>query len=670
MKLVILLLAAAADGPFTFTEITESSGIAFRHDPLEEGKYLLPEITGSGAALVDYDGDGDLDIYLVQSGGRGNKLFRQDAKGAFTDVTSEAGVGDTGYGMGVAVGDFDNDGDVDFYVTNDGPDVLYRNLGNGRFEDATRELGITGDAWSASATFCDQDGDGFLDLYVTQYVSYDAQKACTHSDGSADYCSPQVFPAASDKLYRNEGGRRFTDISGPSGIRGMRAPGLGVLCADLNDDGRLDFYVANDGEANQLWLNEGGGRFFDEALLLGVALDPAGQPEAGMGITAGDVDADGDLDLFVTHVINQTNTLYINDGELGYEDRTTASGLAASSLAMTGFGTGFFDFNHDGELDLAIANGRVQRHPPLPGASLSAYWNVYAEPNQLLVNDGAIRFRDVTSAAGDFGAPVEVSRALVFGDIDEDGDLDLLVTNTASRVRLYRNDASKVGGWLLVRAFDPERKRDAHSAPRKPGLWLSLEQRPACSFRASRRGRDRAHRRHVARWKTRALPRRCREPRGRGGERGGSPGSVRHGQKAQEEQKDAAAGATGARTCHPGLARGGRGCGCGDAMASGNTRNPGPGNVSDGAASRGEDRRNTRACRRRHPLGGGLEHARSGLSGHELFPEAAASYAQARALDPEDYRWPYLEAQCLKEMRELGAAAPIRLRRASRSLYL
>ncbi len=467
MKLVILLvplLAAAPEGPFTFTEITEPSGIAFRHDPREEGKYLLPEITGSGAAFVDYDGDGDLDIYLVQSGTDGNKLFRQDADGAFTDVTSEADVGDTGYGMGVAVGDIDNDGDVDLYVTNVGPDVLYRNLGNGRFEDATQELGIAGDAWSASATFCDQDADGFLDLYVTQYVTYDAQKACTHSDGSADYCSPQVFPAAPDKLYRNEGGRRFTDISRPSGIRAIRAPGLGVLCADLNDDGKLDFYVANDGEANQLWLNEGGGRFFDEALLLGVALDPAGQPEAGMGITAGDVDADGDLDLFVTHIINQTNTLYINDGDLGYEDRTTPSGLAASSLAMTGFGTGFFDFNHDGELDLAIANGRVQRLARHPRASASGYWGVYEEPNQLLVNEGDIRFGDVTSASGDFGAHVEVSRALVFGDIDEDGDFDLLVTNTAAPVRLYRNDASKEGEWLLVRAFDPERMRDAHGA--------------------------------------------------------------------------------------------------------------------------------------------------------------------------------------------------------------
>lgn len=464
MKLVILLLTAVADGPFTFTEITELSGIAFRHDPGEEGKYLLPEITGSGAAFVDYDGDGDLDIYLVQSGADGNKLFRQDADGAFTDVTSEAGVGDTGYGMGVAVGDIDNDGDIDLYVTNDGPDVLYRNLGNGRFENATRELGIGGDAWSASATFCDQDADGFLDLYVTQYVTYDVQKACTHSDGSADYCSPQVFPGTPDKLYRNEGGRRFTDISGSSGIRGARAPGLGVLCADLNDDGKLDFYVANDGEANQLWLNEGGGRFFDEALLLGVALDPAGQPEAGMGITAGDVDADGDLDLFMTHIVNQTNTLYINDGELGYEDRTTASGLAASSLAMTGFGTGFFDFNHDGELDLAIANGRVQRLKTHPRASSSGYWRVYEEPNQLLLNEGDIRFGDVTGASGDFGAHVEVSRALVFGDIDEDGDLDLLVSNTAAPARLFRNDVPKEGGWLFVRAFDPELVRDAHGA--------------------------------------------------------------------------------------------------------------------------------------------------------------------------------------------------------------
>ena len=323
-------------------------------------------------------------------------------------------------------------------------------------------MGIGGDAWSASAVFCDYDADDYLDLYVTQYVTFDEEKGCTHSDGSSDYCSPQVFPGTADLLYRNERGERFVDVSARTGIREARAPGLGVLCADLNDDGVLDFYVANDGEANQLWQAQGDGTFLDEALLLGAALDPAGQPEAGMGITAGDVDADGDLDLFMTHIINQTNTLYISDVELGYEDRTMASGLAAPSLALTGFGTGFFDVDHDGDLDLAVANGRVKRFPALPGASQSAFWNVYAEPNQLLENEGGARFRDVSDASGDFGRPIEVSRGLAFGDVDEDGDLDLLVVNAAAPARLYRNDVPKHGRWLAVRAI--EHGRDAHGA--------------------------------------------------------------------------------------------------------------------------------------------------------------------------------------------------------------
>ncbi len=454
-----LMLAGAQ-----FADVTSESAISFAHDPVAEGNYLLPEITGSGAAFVDYDGDGDLDIYLVQAGPGGNRLYRQGEDGAFVDVTAAAGVGDTGYGMGVAAGDVDNDGDVDLYVTNYGPDRLYRNEGNGRFEDVGAAMGIEGDFWSASANFCDYDADGYLDLYVTHYVAYDEEKSCTHSDGSNDYCSPQVFPGVSDTLYHNERGTRFVDVSAEAGILEQRAPGLGVLCADLNGDGRLDFYVANDGEANQLWQNEGNGKFFDEALLLGVALDDRGQPEAGMGITAGDVDADGDLDLFMTHIINQTNTLYVNAGELGYEDRTTPSGLAAGSLALTGFGTGFFDYDHDGDLDLAIVNGRVQRHPPIAGGSMAPPWDAYAEPNQLLANDGQGRYVDQSAQSGDFGKPIEVSRGLAFGDIDNDGDVDLLVSNTAATAKLYRNESAKLGDWLVVRAFDRLRNRDAHAA--------------------------------------------------------------------------------------------------------------------------------------------------------------------------------------------------------------
>ena len=466
VAIVLLAFASTVLGQSKrFTDVTAAVGLDFTHDAGEEGRYLLPEITGSGAAFLDYDDDGDLDVYFVQSGrGKPNQLFRQEADGRFTDVTKAAGVGDTGYGMGVAVGDIDNDGDVDLYVTNDGPDVFYRNQGNGRFRDVTAEWGLSGSFWSASAAFCDYDGDGFLDLYVTHYVAYDPKKRCTLADGSADYCSPQVFPGTSDVLYHNEAGRRFEDVSTKAGMRAVKAPGLGVVCADWNDDGRLDFYVANDGEANQLWVNHDDGTFVDDAFLMGVALDGAGKPEAGMGLTLGDIDEDGDLDFFVTNIVNQTNTLYVNDGGLSYEDRTTAMGLAAPSLARTGFGTGFFDFDNDSDLDLAVVNGRIQRQPPLPGVAISPPWNVYAEPNQLLENDGKGKFRDVSVESGDFGRPVDVSRGLAFGDYDEDGDIDLLVMNTAAKARLYRNDSEKKGDWLIVRAFEPKAKRDAYGA--------------------------------------------------------------------------------------------------------------------------------------------------------------------------------------------------------------
>jgi hypothetical protein len=454
-----LLLVSTAP----FVDVSAEVDLDFTHDAGENGGYFIAEIMGSGAAFLDFDGDDDLDLYFVQSGaGKPNQLFRQEANGRFVDVTKEAGVGDTGYGMGVAAGDVNNDGRVDLYVTNDGPDVLYLNEGGGSFRNASASWGVTGDSWSASAAFCDYDGDGFLDLYVTRYLAYDRDKKCTQLDGSVDYCAPQVFPGLSDVLYHNEGGLRFRDVSDRAGLSKVKAPGLGVLCADLNDDGRLDFYVTNDGEANQLWLNQGDGTFVDEAFLEGVALDGGGKPEAGMGITAGDVEGDGDLDLFMTHIMNQTNTLYVRESGLGYEDRTTAMGLAAPSLSRTGFGTGFFDFDHDSDLDLAVVNGRIKRHPTLAGASQSEYWNPYAEPNQLLANDGNGKFSDRSGEAGDFGKPIEVSRGLAFGDVDSDGDLDLLVVNTSARARLYRNEAPKAGDWLLVRAL--EAGRDSHGA--------------------------------------------------------------------------------------------------------------------------------------------------------------------------------------------------------------
>lgn len=463
----------AADPSDLFTEITDAVGLDFVHDAGASGRYHHPEIMAPGCAFLDYDADGDLDIYLVQAGRdvvnpsgeiAPNRLFRQEADGKFVDVTAASGLGDTGYGMGVAVGDIDNDGLPDVFVSNYGPDRLYRNEGNGRFRDITSSAGIRGDHWSASATFCDVDADGLLDLYVTHYVAYDPKRVCRGLDGKPDYCSPQVFPGVSDSLYRNLGDGKFADVSVASGIGSVALPGLGLVCADWNDDGRADFYVANDGEVNQLWVNDGNGKFTEDAFFKGLALNSFGRAEAGMGVAVGDVDADGDLDLFLTHLKDETNTLYLNQGNRGFEDASATAGLGAPSLPMTGFGTAFFDLEHDGDVDLVLVNGRVGRFSPLPGARPGPVWDAFAEPNAVLLNDGHGRFQDASSRAGSFASLVEISRGMAVGDVDRDGDLDVLVAQTQGKARLFRNDAAKAGHWLQVRAVEPALQRDAYGA--------------------------------------------------------------------------------------------------------------------------------------------------------------------------------------------------------------
>jgi hypothetical protein len=437
-----------------------------------EGKYAPPEVMGSGCALFDYDNDGDLDAYLVQAGPLPDskkprppdRLYRQGPDGRFTDVTAESGLGDTGYGTGVSMGDFDNDGFVDVFVTNYGPNSLYRNLGNGSFANVTAKAGIRGSHWSESSVFCDYDSDGFLDLFVTNYLKVDPAKVCVQGDGAPDYCSPQSLPYDTDTLYRNNGNGTFTDVTRSSGIASERLPGLGVVCSDFTGDGRMDFYVANDGEANNLWVNQGNGKFEDQAFLMGAAVSGMGRPQASMGVALGDIDGDSDLDLFLTHLINDYNTLYVNDGKYGFEDESAAAGLVAPSLPFTGFGTAFIDYEHDGDLDIVVVNGAVLRHKPYPGARMSDYWNRYAEPKHLYQNDGKGKFTEVGKDVPAFASDVDLSRGLAVGDVDGDGDLDLLVNNTAGPARLYRNDTKKVGSFLVVRAWDEKRKRDAPGA--------------------------------------------------------------------------------------------------------------------------------------------------------------------------------------------------------------
>jgi hypothetical protein len=486
--------AGAAD---LFREVAAATGLGFVHFNGATGEYYQPEIFGPGLALLDYDNDGDLDIYLLQGAmldsGRspaealfppparhwpGDRLFRNDldATGAlkFTDVTEQAGLGGSGYGQGAAVGDYDNDGDPDLYITNFGPNVLYRNNADGTFSDVTAEAGVDDPNWSTSTAFTDYDRDGDLDLFVANYVQFTvkANKRCAGADGKPDYCGPQAYDAVRDRLFRNDGDGRFADVTTAAGLDVAFGPGLGVTCADFNGDGWQDIYVANDGAENQLWLNQGNGRFENIALMAGVAINAYGKPEASMGVTAGDFDNDGDEDLFMTHLDRETNTLYLNDGMGNFLDATDRYRLGRSSLPYTGFGSEWFDMDNDGNLDLFIANGAVKIEEALRGQPFP-----YQEINQLIRNDGAGAFIDITSTAGPAMALQEVSRGAAFGDIDNDGDIDIAVANNSGPVRLLLNGAATHNHWLTVDLQGTRSNRDGIGArvailrDGKPLLW-------------------------------------------------------------------------------------------------------------------------------------------------------------------------------------------------------
>lgn len=463
---------ASTSHPTWFTEINDEVGFEATYETGASGRLYYPEIMGGGGAFFDFNNDGLLDIYvtsgnaalprMVSTNDTVNRLYRQEKDGTFTDVTVESGLGDGWYGMGVATGDIDNDGYLDVYLSNYGSDRLYRNRGDGTFEDITDSAGISVGGWSASVAMLDYDRDGFLDIYVTRYGEYNPHKKCANKVGQPDYCGPLTMPALSDVLLHNNGDGTFTDVSQAAGISSIKAAGLGVVCEDMNDDGWIDVYVANDAYANQLWINQHDGTFRDDSLLMGVALNMDGLPEAGMGVIIADLDGDADYDLFMTHLVGETNTFYRNlGGGKGFVDATGECGLGASSRIYTGFGIVPFDAELDGDLDLFIANGRVLRGEQPSSKDLPAPWNLFAESNQLFLNDGKGRFATATVQCDSLCLREEISRAAVAGDIDNDGDLDLLVVNAQSGAKLYRNDAPRQGHWLGVRAVDPELKRDA-----------------------------------------------------------------------------------------------------------------------------------------------------------------------------------------------------------------
>ncbi len=445
----------------------------FKYHTGAVGQLHMPEIMAGGVALFDYDNDGDLDIYLANgnnllpSGKRSpvdtNMLFARAEDGSYMDVTTSSKLGDGGFSMGAAIGDYDNDGHVDVYVTNYGADRLYHNHQDHTFREVTAAAGITGEGWSASAAFFDYDRDGWLDLYVTQYVEYEALKKCTDPAGAPDYCSPKSYKPLHDVLWHNGGDGTFTDVSATAGLTAIPAcAGLGVITADFDRDGWQDVYVANDGYPNQLWRNRGDGTFEDVAMVYGIAFNAMGAAEAGMGVTAADFDNDTFVDLFMTHLAAETNTYYRNLGGRGFEDATAASGLGSDSLARTGFGTAAFDAELDGDLDLLVANGRVARSDTVPSDATSP-WSWFAEPNLFFINDGTGRF-EATSVARALTDEVAVSRGLAAGDLDDDGDVDVVLSNIEAPARIYLNEAPRQGNWLGIRAVDPALRRVAIGA--------------------------------------------------------------------------------------------------------------------------------------------------------------------------------------------------------------
>ena len=481
--------AVRGQSSIPFVDVTAESGPDFVHLNGATGELLLPEVIGAGGALFDFDNDGDLDLFVVQSGALGtrgsglgargsnvaaeaaavnatrSRLYRNDpspggrAQLRFTDVTDRSGIVATGYGMGAATGDFDNDGWIDLYVTALGSNQLFRNNGNGTFSDVTVRSGTDDSRWSTSATFFDYDRDGWLDLFVANYVDFkpEMKRGCFSASSARDYCNPAVYDPVPGKLFHNNRDGTFSDATSRAGMERAPGRGLGVLASDVNRDGWTDLYVANDGDPNHLWINDGGsGVFKDEALLAGVAVSRTGQPQGSMGVDAGDVDGDGDEDLFVTNLDNEGNTLYLNAGNGLYDDRTVEFGLF--KLGFTGFGARFLDYDNDGWLDLVVVNGAV-RH--LSGQVQKGEPYPLKQRSQLFRNDRGRRFEDASGEAGPPFVQLQVSRGAATGDLDNDGDTDIVIFNNSGPVRVLLNDIGNRRHWLGIRAIDTRYGRDA-----------------------------------------------------------------------------------------------------------------------------------------------------------------------------------------------------------------
>ena len=473
---IVFLLNAFAIAPWgettvQFVDVTKESGITFKHVNGESGRLYYLETMGSGAAFLDYDNDGALDLYIVNSAPLPgfvtdtpptNVLYRNDGNGGFTDVTAEVGVGDTGYGMGCVAADYDNDGAQDLYVTNFGANVLYRNNGDGTFRDVTEEAGVGGgEKWSSSCAFVDYNHDGYLDLYVVNYLDYEVAKDGEWYDwrGQRIYSNPRVYEGVSDTLYRNNGDGTFTDVTRRAGVHNESGKGLGVVCRDYDNDGRIDIYVANDTTPNFLYYNSGDGTFMELGAIAGVAYNEDGVAEGGMGVDFGDYNNDGFLDIFVTNFSRETNTLYRNNSDGILTDVTYIAHLGDATFLKLGFGTKFFDSDNDGHLDIFVANGHVYSTVELSSDTLE-----YAQTDQLFLNTGESSFVDVSEGAGAYFSMKRVSRGAAFGDYDNDGDTDIFVVNLNQEAVLLRNDGGNRNNWLMIKTVGTNSNRDGIGA--------------------------------------------------------------------------------------------------------------------------------------------------------------------------------------------------------------
>jgi hypothetical protein len=457
IALGVFVASGIAQTPVRFTDVTRESGVNFQHINGASADKHLVETMGSGGLFFDYDNDGWIDLFLVDGGSPADprlasrarhQLYRNRGNGTFDDVTARSGIQHRDYGMGACAGDYDNDGWIDLYVTNFGPNVLYRNRGDGSFADETRAARVADPRWSASCAFADLDKDGDLDLFVVNYVDADRTKTpyCGNAKlGQRFYCHPLNYPSLPNTLYRNDGRGVFTDVSDSSGIAASRGNGLGVVVTDYDEDGWPDVFVANDSVANFLFRNTGKLRFVETALGAGVAAASDGKTRAGMGVDAGDYDGDGRDDVVVTNLDFETHSLFRTLGDGLFEYATRASGIGFATLPYVGFGVVFLDADNDMQLDLAIANGHIMDNAPVYRSGTK-----YAQRKLLFRNVGSKRFVEIGGSAGDGFALEKVGRGLAAGDIDNDGDLDLLVTNSGQTADLLRNDSVRRNS-LLVR---------------------------------------------------------------------------------------------------------------------------------------------------------------------------------------------------------------------------